>query len=53
MKTTRQNGKGELFFCGRKLKHTEQVGMRIWMLADYSLCPGDEDCELDAGGEKS
>lgn len=52
MKITRQNGKGELFFVEGSW-NTEKVGMRIWMLADYSLCPGDEDCEFDAGGEKS
>lgn len=39
------------FFCGRKVKYTEKGGMRSWMLADCSLCPGDEDCELDAEGD--
>lgn len=33
-------------------KYIEKVGMKIWMLANCSLCPGDKDCELDAGGDR-
>lgn len=38
--------------CFSWKKYTEKGGMRIWMLADCGLCPGDEDCELDAEGDR-
>lgn len=34
-------------FCGRKIKYTEKVEMRIWMLVDCRLCQGDKDFKSD------